>query len=44
MAEAAQLAGRTVTLVRESGAAPDHVLNVAYPEGKYLTTLTFRVL
>jgi 23S rRNA G2069 N7-methylase RlmK/C1962 C5-methylase RlmI len=40
---AAQCAGRQLTLVREAGAAPDHPLNVSYPEGKYLSTLTFRV-
>jgi len=39
---AAQSAGRQLTLLREAGAAPDHPLNVSHPEGKYLSTLTFR--
>ncbi len=41
---AAQRGGRQITLVREGGAACDHVLHPAYPESRYLTTLTFRVL
>ena len=41
---AALRAGRQITLVREGGAACDHVLHPAYPEGRYLTTLTIRVL
>jgi 23S rRNA G2069 N7-methylase RlmK/C1962 C5-methylase RlmI len=41
---AAASCGRQVTLVREAGAAADHPLHAAYPEGRYLTSLTFRVL
>ncbi|GBF93829.1 RNA methyltransferase [Raphidocelis subcapitata] len=33
-----------ITLLRKSGAAPDHPLNPAYPEGQYLTALTYRLL
>lgn len=33
-----------VTLLKKSGAAPDHPLNPAYPEGQYLTALTYRVI
>jgi 23S rRNA G2069 N7-methylase RlmK/C1962 C5-methylase RlmI len=33
-----------LTLVREAGAAGDHALDPGYPEGKYLTCLTYRVL
>jgi 23S rRNA G2069 N7-methylase RlmK/C1962 C5-methylase RlmI len=32
-----------VTLLSKSGAAPDHPLHPAYPEGEYLTALTYRV-
>jgi 23S rRNA G2069 N7-methylase RlmK/C1962 C5-methylase RlmI len=32
-----------VTLIREAGAAPDHPLHPCYPEGSYLTNLTYRV-
>jgi len=41
--DAALRAGRKVTLLRTSGAAPDHVLNPAYAEGEYLTALLFHV-
>jgi len=41
---AAALAGRQVTLVREGGAAGCHPLHSSYPEGRYLTSLCFRVL
>jgi hypothetical protein len=33
-----------VTLISKAGAAPDHPLNPGYPEGEYLTALTYRVL
>jgi hypothetical protein len=33
-----------VTLLCKSGAAPDHPLHPAYPEGEYLTALTYRVV
>lgn len=33
--------GRSATLVRKAGAAPCHTLHAAYPEGEYLTNLTF---
>ncbi|EFJ46677.1 hypothetical protein VOLCADRAFT_81786 [Volvox carteri f. nagariensis] len=42
--EAAQQVGRQPTLLREAGAAADHVLNPAYPEGEYLTNVTMRLL
>lgn len=32
-----------VTLLRKSGAGADHPLHPAYPEGEYLTALTYRV-
>jgi len=31
------------TLVRAAGAAPDHTLDPGYPEGRYLTNLTYRI-
>jgi 23S rRNA G2069 N7-methylase RlmK/C1962 C5-methylase RlmI len=33
-----------VTLLARAGAAPDHPINPAYPEGEYLTALLYRVL
>lgn len=33
-----------VTLLSKAGAAPDHPLNPGYPEGEYLTALTYRVV
>ncbi|KAI8472455.1 MAG: S-adenosyl-L-methionine-dependent methyltransferase [Monoraphidium minutum] len=42
--DAAREAERQVTLIRKSGAAADHPLNPAYPEGQYLTALAYRVL
>ena len=33
-----------ITLLRKAGAAADHPLNPAYPEGQYLTALAYRVL
>jgi 23S rRNA G2069 N7-methylase RlmK/C1962 C5-methylase RlmI len=41
---AASHAGRQLVLVREGGAAADHPLHPSYPEGRYLTSLCFRVL
>ncbi|KAL6746635.1 S-adenosyl-L-methionine-dependent methyltransferase [Haematococcus lacustris] len=41
---AAQHSGRSLTTLRTAGAGPDHPLHPAYPEGTYLTCLTFRVL
>lgn len=35
--------GRNLTLLRHAGAAPDHPLHPAYPEGEYLTNLTYLV-
>ncbi|CAN0025168.1 unnamed protein product [Discosporangium mesarthrocarpum] len=40
---AAVTAGRTVTLMRTCGAAADHVSNLCYPEGSYLTGATLYV-
>jgi 23S rRNA G2069 N7-methylase RlmK/C1962 C5-methylase RlmI len=42
--EAAREAERQITLLRKSGASADHPLNPAYPEGQYLTALSYRVL
>jgi 23S rRNA G2069 N7-methylase RlmK/C1962 C5-methylase RlmI len=42
--KAARRAGRHITLLRSGGAAPDHPLNLGYPEGQYLTNVTVRVL
>ena len=41
---AASAAGRRVTVLREAGASPDHTLNPAYPEGKYLTNVLLHVV
>ena len=41
--EAAQVAGRRVSLLRHGGAAMDHPLDPGYPEGQYLTNLLLRV-
>lgn len=41
---AARDAGRRITVLREAGAAPDHTLDPAYPEGHYLTNVLLRVL
>ena len=35
--EAAQQEGRALTVMRVSGAAPDHVVNPGCPETEYLT-------
>ena len=42
--EAATTVGRRVTLLRRGGAAADHPLDPACPEGEYLTNLLFRVM
>lgn len=36
--------GRRITVLRQAGASGDHPLDPAYPEGKYLTNVTVRVL
>lgn len=41
--EAALSANRRVTQLRYSGAAPDHTIDPAYPEGTYLTNVLLRV-
>lgn len=41
---AARDVGRRVTLLRQAGAAPCHALDVAFPEGEYLTNVLVRVL
>lgn len=38
--EAAAEAGRSASVVRVAGAAGDHPLNPAFPEGRYLTAVT----
>lgn len=44
LAAAARDAGRRITVLRAAGAAPDHTLDPAYPEGQYLTNVLVRVL
>lgn len=41
--EAAEDAGRRITVLSESGASPDHTVAVGYPEGKYLTAVLLHV-
>ncbi|KAF4385991.1 hypothetical protein G4B88_031126 [Cannabis sativa] len=41
---AAAMAGRKITLVRQGGAACDHPIDPAYPEGTYLSNILLRVL
>ena len=41
--EAALSANRRVTQLRYAGAAPDHTIDPAYPEGTYLTNVLLRV-
>jgi 23S rRNA G2069 N7-methylase RlmK/C1962 C5-methylase RlmI len=43
VAAAAAAAHVRATLVRAAGAAPDHTLDPGYPEGRYLTNLTYRI-
>lgn len=40
---AARRAGRRVSVTREGTAAPDHVVDLGYPEGRYLTNVLLRV-
>ncbi len=42
--EAARAEGRTISVLEMSGAAADHVVNPAYPEGRYLTAALVAVL
>ncbi|XP_024534254.1 uncharacterized protein LOC9642425 isoform X3 [Selaginella moellendorffii] len=42
--EAARAAGRKAALLRVSGAGPDHPIDLAYPEGSYLTNCLLRVI
>ena len=44
LAAAAKDAGRRITVLRVAGAAPCHVEDPAYPEGRYLTNVLLRVL
>lgn len=41
---AAAMAGRKITIVRESGAASDHPIDPSYPQGTYLSNILLRVL
>ena len=41
--EAAQAEGRTLTVLRVAGAAPDHALHPGAPEGAYLTAVLAHV-
>ena len=41
---AARANGRSITILRMAGAAADHTLDPAYPEGAYLTNVLLRVL
>ncbi|KAI3496610.1 hypothetical protein L1887_38979 [Cichorium endivia] len=41
---AASMAGRKITVVRQSGAACDHPIDPSYPEGAYLTNVLLRVV
>ena len=43
IADAAKSVGRRVALLRHAGASPDHPLDPGYPEGEYLTCLTYVV-
>ncbi|QCD85980.1 ribosomal RNA large subunit methyltransferase I [Vigna unguiculata] len=40
---AASMAGRRITVLRQSGAACDHPIDPSYPEGAYLTNILVRV-
>ena len=41
--QAAAKEGRTITVLREAGAAPDHTLVPEFPHGRYLTNLLVQV-
>ncbi|XP_047330631.1 ribosomal RNA large subunit methyltransferase I [Impatiens glandulifera] len=41
---AATMAGRKITVVRQTGAACDHPIDPSYPEGAYLSNVLLRVL
>ncbi|GAA0184607.1 RNA methyltransferase [Lithospermum erythrorhizon] len=41
---AASMAGRRITVLRQAGAACDHPVDPAYPEGAYLSNVLLRVL
>ncbi|XP_021901441.1 uncharacterized protein LOC110817288 [Carica papaya] len=41
---AAAMAGRKVTILRQTGAACDHPVDPSYPEGAYLSNILLRVL
>ncbi|PON98845.1 Ribosomal RNA large subunit methyltransferase I [Trema orientale] len=41
---AASMAGRRITILRQAGAACDHPIDPAYPEGTYLSNILLRVL
>lgn len=43
MQEAAQLVGKSVTIVRELDGGNDHPIHIANPESKYLTGLLLRI-
>jgi len=43
LADAALGAGRATSVLRVAGAAADHPLHPAYPEGRYLTAVTLCV-
>jgi len=40
---AASMAGKKVTILRQAGAACDHPIDPAYPEGQYLSNYLLRV-
>ncbi|XP_063946479.1 uncharacterized protein LOC108214611 [Daucus carota subsp. sativus] len=40
----ASMSGRKITVIRQAGAACDHPIDPAYPEGAYLTNILLRVL
>lgn len=44
LTESARAEGRTLTVLRVTGAASDHVINPACPEGAYLTAVLAHVL
>lgn len=43
LVDAASRTGRQLTLLRHGGAAADHPVHCAYPEGEYLTNVLVRV-